>query len=37
LVPVPEVDSLGELNDLIAAACITDLRRTIRGGRQTVG
>ena len=37
LVPVPEVGSLGELNDLIAAVCITDLRRTIRGRRETVG
>jgi hypothetical protein len=37
LVPVPEVGSLGELNDVIAAACITDLRRTIRGRQQTVG
>jgi transposase len=37
LVPVPEVASLAELNDLIAAACITDLRRTIRGRQQTVG
>ena len=35
LVPVPEVSSLQELNDLIAAACITDLRRTIRGRQQT--
>ena len=37
LVPVPEVSSLAELNDLFAAACITDLRRTIRGRQQTVG
>ncbi len=37
LVPMPEVGSLAELNDRIAAACITDLRRTIRGRRQTVG
>ena len=37
LVPVPEVASLAELNDLLAAACITDLRRTIRGRRETVG
>ena len=37
LVPVPAVASLAELNDRIAAACITDLGRTIRGRRQTVG
>jgi transposase len=37
LVPVPEVGSLGELNNLLAAACISDLRRTIRGRRETVG
>lgn len=37
LVPVPEVESLAELNELLAAACITDLRRTVRGRRLTVG
>jgi Mu transposase, C-terminal domain len=37
LVPVPEVASLAELNDRIAAACITDLQRTIRGRQETVG
>lgn len=37
LVPVPEVDSLAELNDRLAAACIADLRRTIRGRQETVG
>jgi transposase len=37
LVPVPEVASLAELNDQLAAACITDLRRTIRGRQETVG
>ena len=37
LVPVPEVASLAELNDRIAAACISDLRRTIRGRSETVG
>jgi transposase len=37
LVPVPEVASLAELNELIAAACTTDLARTIRGRRETVG
>lgn len=37
LVPVPDVASLGELNEMLAAACVADLRRTIRGARQTVG
>jgi transposase len=37
LVPVPEVGSLAELNDRIAAACIRDLDRTIRGRQVTVG
>jgi transposase len=37
LVPVPEVSSLSELNNRIAAACIRDLDRTIRGRRVTVG
>ncbi|MGH7338704.1 MAG: IS21 family transposase, partial [Myxococcota bacterium] len=37
LVPVPEVASLAELNDQLAAACITDLRRTIRGRPGTIG
>ena len=37
LVPVPEVASLRELNELLAAACVADLRRTIRGRRETVG
>jgi transposase len=37
LVPVPEVSSLGELNDILAAACVADLARTIRGRRETVG
>jgi transposase len=37
LVPVPELSSLRELNDLLAVACITDLGRTIRGRRETVG
>jgi transposase len=37
LVPVPEVATLAELNDRIAVACITDLRRTIRGRSETVG
>ena len=37
LVPVPEVSSLGELNDRIGGWCIEDLGRTIRGRRVTVG
>jgi hypothetical protein len=37
LVPVPEVGVLAELNDRLAAACSTDLGRTIRGRRETVG
>ncbi|MGH3992683.1 MAG: IS21 family transposase, partial [Pseudonocardiaceae bacterium] len=37
LVPVPEVSSLRELNELLALACLADLRRTIRGRRETVG
>ncbi|MCA1698079.1 MAG: IS21 family transposase, partial [Actinobacteria bacterium] len=36
LVPVPEVSSLGELNERLRAACVADLGRTIRGRRQTV-
>ena len=37
LVPVPEVDSLSELNELIAAGFIDDLKRTIRGRSESVG
>jgi transposase len=37
LVPVPAVGSLRELNELIAVACVTDLRRTIRGRPEEVG
>jgi hypothetical protein len=37
LVPVPEVDSLSELNELLAAGFIRDLKRTIRGRTETVG
>ncbi|MDQ2759768.1 MAG: IS21 family transposase [Actinomycetota bacterium] len=37
LVPVPEVGSLQELNERIAASCIADLGRTIRGRSLTVG
>jgi transposase len=37
LVPVPAVGSLGELNDVLLACCVTDLKRTIRGHQVTVG
>jgi transposase len=37
LVPVPEFGSLQELNEHLAACCIRDLKRTIRGRRETVG
>jgi transposase len=37
LVPVPEFASLSELNEYLAACCIRDLKRTIRGRRETVG
>jgi transposase len=37
LVPVPQVDSLVQLNELLAVACIEDLKRTVRGRRETAG
>jgi hypothetical protein len=37
LVPVPQVGSLAELNVLIATGVVGDLKRTIRGRRETVG
>src|SRR5450631_4092065 len=37
LVPVPEVADLAQLNDLLAAASIRDLDRTIIGRSETVG
>jgi hypothetical protein len=37
LVPIPEVDSLAELNQRLERACRTDLARTIRGRHVTVG
>ena len=37
LVPIPEVASLSELNERLAVCCIRDLKRTIRGRRETVG
>jgi transposase len=37
LVPVPRVESLGELNERLAEACWADLDRTIVGRREPVG
>ncbi|MCA1700818.1 MAG: IS21 family transposase [Actinobacteria bacterium] len=37
LVPVPEVDSIEALNELLMAACVKDLERTITGHVGTVG
>ncbi|HZK15182.1 MAG TPA: IS21 family transposase [Solirubrobacterales bacterium] len=37
LVPVPKVESLGELNEQLAAACWSDLDRTIVGRKEPVG
>jgi transposase len=37
LVPVPRVESLGELNERLAEACWSDLDRTIVGRREPVG
>ena len=37
LVPVPEVDSIGELNERLEEACWRDLERTITGHTGTVG
>lgn len=37
LVPLPEVQSLGELNDRVAAGFIADLARRITGRSETVG
>jgi len=37
LVPVPEVGSLEELNELLEEACWSDLDRTITGQSETVG
>lgn len=37
LVPVPEVDSMEQLNELLEEACWQDLQRTITGHQQTVG
>ena len=37
LVPVPEVDSITEFNELLEQACWQDLERTITGHPETVG
>ena len=37
MVPVPQVESLGELNKLLYAACVKDLQRRITGRSETVG
>jgi transposase len=37
LVPVPEVSSIEELNELLEEACLKDLDRTITGQAETVG
>jgi hypothetical protein len=37
LVPVPEVATLAEFNDLLLACCVRDLERTITGQAETVG
>lgn len=37
LVPVPEVQSVAELNELLVAGFVKDLGRTIRGRAETVG
>jgi transposase len=37
LVPVPEVDSLRELNERLEDACLGDLKRRIAGRSETVG
>jgi transposase len=37
LVPVPKVDSMAELNEILEEACWSDLERTIVGRSQSVG
>jgi hypothetical protein len=37
LVPIPQVESIAELNERLEEACWRDLERTIRGRRVTVG
>ena len=36
LVPIPKVDSYGELNDLLHQACLQDMQRRVRGEQQSV-
>lgn len=37
MVPVPQVETLGELNQMLLAACVKDLRRRITGRDEAVG
>ena len=37
LVPVPEVDSFPELNDLLRRRCLAEVRRQLRGETKTIG
>ena len=37
LVPVPEVNSFQELNDLLRQRCLAEVRRRLRGETQTIG
>jgi len=37
MVPVPEVDSFQELNDLLRRRCLAEARRRLRGETQTIG
>ena len=37
LVPVPEVDSFQELNDLLSQRCLAEAKRRLRGEAQTIG
>jgi len=37
MVPVPEVDSFRELNDLLRQRCLAEARRRLRGETQTIG
>jgi hypothetical protein len=36
-VPVPEVNSLQELNDLLLGRCLAEAQRRLRGEGQTIG
>jgi len=37
MVPVPEVESFQELNDLLRQRCLTEAKRRLRGETQTIG